>query len=246
MHAPHLAAGTQKVLGWPPLEPGQKNILCVSLINEDSLPTFRIRVAIVRESDHEEVHSQILGEAVAFSTTISFPELADLGRKQNTYLDAVKQLEGVERALSALQEDGTQLAEIHKTRLGSEMLQHSLNKELTVEELDEGREMAHAIQGQACMLMKCAYDALVVGGVPHTVDLFREGVEVRGHANSTSDFTVHGRVQQHGWLGHFFGKQTWMYVPPVLEDDWGFGVKANWRCLGCVPRMLLGRCFGMS
>jgi hypothetical protein len=139
------------------------------------------------------------------------------------------------------------MGEIAGATAATESLRKMLMMEVTVKELDEGREAARAVHGQACTLMKCAYDALVAGGVPRTAELFRGGLEIRSIVGSTRDFSVHGRMRRAGWLaGCWRSEQEWTYVPPALEDDPELGGNSV-RCafLGSAC-MGLGRCFGRS
>ena len=71
---------------WPPLRPGEQNVLIVSIINVTTMPAFRVRAAVVRACDQEEVHDWLLGTAVA-QCPMPFAELAELGRRQNLWLD---------------------------------------------------------------------------------------------------------------------------------------------------------------
>ena len=213
-------------LGWPPLEPGQQNILFVSVVNEETMPTFRVRVAIVRDSDNEEVHSETLGDALALSPGISFAELAELGRRQNACLDALAEAEREAKAAAAA--GAAEAAALE-----------GAGRELSAEELEEGREAARALQRQACALMKCAHDAVLTGGVRGTAALFEHGVELRGPW-AGGGYTVHGRAERGGCLPGVGcgGSQAWCYAPPTLDDATG-AANARGGMIGW-----LGACFG--
>jgi hypothetical protein len=235
---------------WPALRPGEKNILFVSLINETTLPAFRVHVAVVRSDDAEETSALLLGSAIA-QCPMPFDKLARLGHRQNASLDHALTRQRAEEALAdaksaslglpgtghrrTCSSPGSRIASprgaagADSAPLSAEAAKQVLEElarseplELSAQELEQGREAAQSVQAQACTLMKCAHDAIVEHGLTHAVELFKGGLELR-EAVGREGYTVHGCTQAHrGLFACLCGAHTipWTYEPP-LEDEGG-------------------------
>jgi hypothetical protein len=243
---------------WPVLHPGEQNVLFVSLINERSLPAFRVHVAVVRSEDAVEICAVLLGSALVLSP-LPFPDLARLGQRQNEALDhanAVRRAEedladaeavslglrapstptrhslgnAVRRKSAGSEGDSTTVSSVEDAKQALEVLVRSAPLELTTEELQSGFEAAASIHQQACCIMKCAYDAIVSTGLVRAVAMFAKGCELR-ESRSSDAYTVHG-CKAHTPRFSCFGVAedvTWSYAPPLSDEDGGANARGGAR-----------------